>query len=619
MRVLRHKNALITGAASGIGRAITLALADQGTNVYLLDIDHDGAEQVAEEARRRGVEAIAERCDVSQPDQNSASIRQLLQRWPGIDLLVNNAGVAYYGPTENMTAEQWDWLLKINLLAAIQFTRELLPTLLSRPEGHILNVCSIAGLVAGGRSAAYQVSKFGLVGFTEALRSEYVRRGVGVTALCPGPVITNLYRSAVSGHSYKAVPTPPAWLCATPEQVSRKAIYGIRRNRAMVLVTPMAYALWYFKRFSPGLVDRLNCIGRRKKAPQINTNPVLSPALAGETAPVFVDVRIGDQGTNRVEQLFFESHGTSCEAWLMRPTGKETSPLVLMAHGFAAEKSFRLPEFAARFVDRGLAVMMFDYRNFGGSGGVPRNLVSHRQQLQDWNAALGFAQKLPGVDAARIGLWGTSFSGGHVLICAAKNPQVAAVVSQVPMLDVPRSLRGYTPSYALRALWHGGRDLLRAATWRSPHLVPVVAGQDSFAVMNKPGCEVGYQSLIADPSAWHNRCPARTLLTSLTHRPIKYASRVNCPTLLVVAEEDQLAPARIAHKAAAQMRDAKVLSLPVDHFAPYSGEVFELTVAAEADFLEGCLLKAYMLPMAGNSSAATTDRTQRSQDRQRAA
>ena len=108
MRELIGKRALITGAASGIGRAIALALADEKTHVYLLDINEAGAKEVAAAARLQGVEAVAAHCDVIQPAEITAAIRQMLDRWPAIDLLVNNVGICYYGPTENMTAEQWD-------------------------------------------------------------------------------------------------------------------------------------------------------------------------------------------------------------------------------------------------------------------------------------------------------------------------------------------------------------------------------------------------------------------------------------------------------------------------------------------------------------------------------
>jgi short-subunit dehydrogenase len=291
MRQLRGKRALITGAASGIGRAIALRLAAEGTHVYLLDVAEVPLQEVAAEAQRRGVEAVAVKCDLTKPEEITGTLAEMLRRWGALDLLVNNAGVAYYGPTTNMSAEQWDWLMSINLLAPLQITRELLPTLLARDEAHILNVCSISGLVAGGRFAAYHVSKFGLIGFTEALRAEYVRRGLGVTALCPGPVRTNLYKSAASGRA-KPVPEPPGWLACTPERCAQKAIAGIRRNRAMVLVTPLAYALYYTKRIAPGLLDLINRASRkRRKQP--------APMAGAPPAPHFHSAPVGQTSTRQ--------------------------------------------------------------------------------------------------------------------------------------------------------------------------------------------------------------------------------------------------------------------------------------------------------------------------------
>ena len=265
MKVIRGKKALVTGAASGIGRMIALALAREGADLYLIDVNEDELTKVAADVRALGVEAVTAHCDVTHSDEITLSVEDLLARWGKVDILINNVGVAFYGPTESMTASQWSWLLKINLLAPIQFTRELLPTLLKLPEAHVLNVCSIAGLVAGGRFAAYHVSKFGLVGFSEALRAEYGRRGVGVTALCPGPVQTNLYSSAISGREGREVPTPPAWICTTEHKVAEQAIAAIRKNRRLVLLTPMAHLLWNLKRFAPGLLDFANHFGRRRK------------------------------------------------------------------------------------------------------------------------------------------------------------------------------------------------------------------------------------------------------------------------------------------------------------------------------------------------------------------
>jgi NAD(P)-dependent dehydrogenase (short-subunit alcohol dehydrogenase family) len=190
MKVIRGKTAMVTGAASGIGRAIALELAREGARVYLLDIDEPALETAAAEVRALGVEALTRRCDVSDPAQNTAAVQDLLEQWDTLDILVNNVGITYYGRTLAMSAEHWNRLLAINLHAPIQFTRELMPALLKRGDAHVLNVASILGLVGLARVTAYCTSKFALVGFSESLRHECGRMGLGVTTLCPGFVDT---------------------------------------------------------------------------------------------------------------------------------------------------------------------------------------------------------------------------------------------------------------------------------------------------------------------------------------------------------------------------------------------------------------------------------------------
>jgi short-subunit dehydrogenase len=265
MRQIRGKTALVTGAASGIGRAIALKLADEGARLYLLDVDALGMSKVVAEARRRGVEATGRHCDLSQPQQITAAVHHLLDRLGGVDILVNNAGITYYGKTLEMSAEHWNRLLAINLLAPIQLTRELLPTLLSRDESHVLNVASVCGLVGLSRVSAYTTSKFGLVGFSESLRAEFNRQGVGVTALCPGLVDTNLFAAAPRGHDRQENKLPPRWLLATPETIAARGVRAIYRNRAVVVVQPYARMLYLVKRLAPGVLDLANGVRRKKK------------------------------------------------------------------------------------------------------------------------------------------------------------------------------------------------------------------------------------------------------------------------------------------------------------------------------------------------------------------
>ncbi|MEX0818439.1 MAG: SDR family oxidoreductase [Pirellulaceae bacterium] len=277
MRVLRGAKALVTGAANGIGRAIALRLAREGTSLYLLDIDDHGLAAVVKQAEQSGVAAIGRCCDISSAEEISQANAAMLDCWGQLDVLVNNAGVCFYGPTLDMTDEQWRRLLAINLLAPVQFVRELAPVLLSRPESHILNVASMYGLVATNRCSAYHLSKFGLVGFSEALRAEYARRGLGVTALCPGFVATELFQSMPNEAPGRIPRTPPRWVCTTPERVADKAVRAIRRNTRVALVTPLAHAVYYARRIAPGLLDMLYHIGSHRRPGRIGESTQAHP------------------------------------------------------------------------------------------------------------------------------------------------------------------------------------------------------------------------------------------------------------------------------------------------------------------------------------------------------
>ena len=262
MRDFRGKQTLITGAAGGIGRALATELAQVGASLWLVDVDVKALDELAVELRAFPCEIRTSTIDLTQRDQINALADQVNTHWRGLDLLINNAGVAYYGPSHQMTEQQWDWLMGINLLAPIHLTRRLMPALLSREGSHIANMCSVSGLVAGGRFNAYHTSKFGLVGFTEALRAEYGGKGLGVTAICPGPVTTNLYRDCQTGRGDQA-PSPPSWLCASPERVAKLTLRAIRKNKRMILITPLAHLLYNMKRFVPGLIDFMNTFSRR--------------------------------------------------------------------------------------------------------------------------------------------------------------------------------------------------------------------------------------------------------------------------------------------------------------------------------------------------------------------
>lgn len=290
----------------------------------------------------------------------------------------------------------------------------------------------------------------------------------------------------------------------------------------------------------------------------------------------------------RVESDFV-SGGLRCAGWLYLPDGVKKPPVVVMAHGFAAERSFGLTAFAERFCEGGFAVFLFDYRNFGGSEGEPRNLVSVKMQLEDWRSALNHVRGLKEVDGERVALWGTSFSGGHVLVIAAQDQRVSAVVAQVPFVDGLATASSLGFKFVLRALAHGLRDVLASLAGRV-HYVPVVSDPDEFAVMNTPGSKEGYLALVPEGSTWQNRCPARILLSIPFYRPVRYASKIKCPVLIIYAEKDTLIPPEAVRKTAGKIGDVKVIQLDAGHFDVYVKPLFEKVVEAELEFLHEKIL-----------------------------
>jgi len=264
MRTIKDKISVVTGAGSGLGRAIALRLADEGAHLDLVDINEAAAEETAREVRKRGVKVAVNLCDLADPQAIDQLAASLIQRWGHIDILINNAGLAWYGPTVAMEQSEWERLLAVNLHAPIRLTTMLLPHLLSREEAHVVNMASICGWICGQRFAAYCVSKHALVGFSEALRCELLQHGLGVTAVCPGPVLTPLYKNAPCGYADHQTPDPPAWMCTTIDRVAAKTIRAIYRNQAVTFVGWVAHALYLAKRFAPGLLYTLHHLFRKK-------------------------------------------------------------------------------------------------------------------------------------------------------------------------------------------------------------------------------------------------------------------------------------------------------------------------------------------------------------------
>ena len=264
MKTLRGRTAFVTGAASGIGRAIAIALAREGVNVVLTDHDSAGLESTRNEAAKLGVAASTAVCDLTQPEEITRMLDRLFSANP-LHILVNCAGIALYGQQRSVSDSDWRNLMAVNLLAPMQITTHLMNVLARGEEAHIVNMSSIFGLVPVRGLAAYQASKYGLVGFTLAMRNDYHRGNFGVSVICPGMVKTPMVEPDGPSKIYSKMPRIPAWLFTTPERVAQATVDAIKRDRGLVIVTFAAHLMWYLNRFFPGIVDLLNREGWRSR------------------------------------------------------------------------------------------------------------------------------------------------------------------------------------------------------------------------------------------------------------------------------------------------------------------------------------------------------------------
>lgn len=290
----------------------------------------------------------------------------------------------------------------------------------------------------------------------------------------------------------------------------------------------------------------------------------------------------------------FDSGGLRCAGVHLRGEGDEfldaqvRRPCVVLAHGFAGTVDSGLMPYAEAFAAAGLDALAFDYRHFGLSEGEPRQLLSIKGQLEDYAAAIAFARTLEGVDPERIVIWGSSFSGGHVVPVAVADGRVIAAIAQTPSMDgivtFASAARGAGPTMLARLTLAGLRDLAGSLRGHAPVTVPVVAAPGSLGIMTSPDAEPGYRA-ITGPS-WRNEVAARIALTLASYRPGLQADRLPCPMLVQIADRDAVAPPKGAEQAAWRATGrAEVRTYPIGHFEIYTGAPFERAVADQLRFL----------------------------------
>ena len=291
-------------------------------------------------------------------------------------------------------------------------------------------------------------------------------------------------------------------------------------------------------------------------------------------------------GRERVD-VRIPSHGEELAAYLYRPSGGDDPvPCVVMAHGFSATRDDGLPDYAEAFADAGFAVLLFDYRHFGASTGLPRQLLDIGRQQDDYRAAVQWARHADGIDPDRIALWGSSFSGGHVLTVAAADPRIAAVIAQAPYTDSLPILRRMSVRNLVPAAVAALRDSAGAVLGREPVLMPAAGPPGSFAALTEPDALTGFQAIIGPESLWRNEVAARLMLTLPFFRPVRSAARLTMPVLLCVCDADTTTPPSSTITVGRRAPRAELRHYPYGHFAIYTDPQVKID---QVDFLRRVL------------------------------
>jgi NAD(P)-dependent dehydrogenase (short-subunit alcohol dehydrogenase family) len=247
----------VTGAAGGIGRALCLRFGREGAQIAALDLDREGLDALAGELREAQIETLVEPCDVTDPDQCARAIASVHQRFGGVDVLINNAGISHRSPVVETELQVYRRVMDVNFFGAVHCTKPAMQSLLER-RGLIIVISSIAGRGPLPGRTGYSASKHALHGFFETLRCELADRGVRVMMVCPSFTATNIERSALDG---KGNPTSRAWdtvgKIATPESVAEAVYRGARSGRRVLVLSGTGRAAYLVSRLWPGLYERV--------------------------------------------------------------------------------------------------------------------------------------------------------------------------------------------------------------------------------------------------------------------------------------------------------------------------------------------------------------------------
>ncbi|XYG87890.1 alpha/beta fold hydrolase [Heyndrickxia coagulans] len=287
----------------------------------------------------------------------------------------------------------------------------------------------------------------------------------------------------------------------------------------------------------------------------------------------------------RREDIDFYSNGTRCSAWLYLPNVDKRCPVIVMAHGLGGVREMRLDAYAERFAAAGYACFLFDYRNHGASDGNKRQRINVKEQLADWNSAIDFIKKNDRIDDSKILLFGSSFSGGHVITLSAHRIDILATVAQCPYTNNLATMKTVSPLSALKIFPFVIADVLSSITGYHPVMIKLVDAHGKVAMMAVPDYKEVFK-LMPENLKFVNKAPARTILEFFKYSPSRYTKNIEIPIFYAVCRKDILAPAWATIKCAKRSKKATIKAYDCGHFNIYLGDYFENTIVDYIDFFD---------------------------------
>jgi NAD(P)-dependent dehydrogenase (short-subunit alcohol dehydrogenase family) len=257
---------IITGAGSGLGRATALEFAKRKWNIGIAEIDSKRAGETAALVKKEGGTPLVLACDVTKPKDFEKILVRAVKEWGGVDILINNAGVAAAGFFEKIPLDRWEWILAINLKSIIYGCRAIIPLLKKQGYGHIVNVASNAGIASLPEMGSYNVTKAGAISASETLRVELSPNNIGVSVVCPTFFKTNLMDQFTSPDERQRKMAEKFFekSSVTSEKIARHIVSSLEKNRFYVITQPDGKFIWWFKRHFPELYFKIMSYGNKK-------------------------------------------------------------------------------------------------------------------------------------------------------------------------------------------------------------------------------------------------------------------------------------------------------------------------------------------------------------------